>query len=48
LTSSNDATKASDWYDENLSEKNLIVLTLVAALTGPNFPGALGFFWMKD
>jgi hypothetical protein len=26
----------------------VIVLTLVAALTGPNFPGALGFFWMKD
>jgi RING finger protein 113A len=24
LTSSNDATKASDWYDENLSEKNLL------------------------
>ena len=27
LTSSNDATKASDWYDENLSEKNLLGTT---------------------
>ncbi|KAG0156015.1 hypothetical protein PDIDSM_3191 [Penicillium digitatum] len=27
LTSSNDATKASNWYDENLSEKNLLGTT---------------------
>ncbi|KAJ5562634.1 Zinc finger RING-type [Penicillium sp. DV-2018c] len=48
LTSSNDATKHSDWYDENLTAKNLLGTTRskpAASTAGPdgNYKGAANY-----